>query len=53
MYPSPIRCRTGQVVTRDGFVFCDVVATERDHDYAPALTPVQPDRSAIPSDVPR
>jgi uncharacterized protein (TIGR00290 family) len=53
MYPSPIRCRTGQVVTRGGFVFCDVVATERDHDYAPALTPVQPDRSAIPSDVPR
>jgi uncharacterized protein (TIGR00290 family) len=25
MYQSPIPCRTGEVVTRDGFVFCDVV----------------------------
>ncbi len=25
MYRAPIRCRIGQVVTRDGFAFCDVV----------------------------
>ncbi len=25
MYREPIRCRTGEVVTRDGFVFCDVL----------------------------
>jgi uncharacterized protein (TIGR00290 family) len=27
MFGSPISCRTGEVVTRDGFVFCDVVPT--------------------------
>jgi len=26
MYREPISCRTGEVVTRDGFVYCDVVA---------------------------
>ncbi|HUY09437.1 MAG TPA: ATP-binding protein [Candidatus Dormibacteraeota bacterium] len=26
MYLAPIPCRTGEVVTREGFVFCDVVA---------------------------
>jgi len=25
MYREPIPCRTGEVVTRDGFVFCDVL----------------------------
>lgn len=25
MYREPIQCRTGDVVTRDGFVYCDVV----------------------------
>lgn len=25
MYPSPIPCRTGEVVEREGFVFCDVL----------------------------
>jgi uncharacterized protein (TIGR00290 family) len=25
MYREPIACRTGEVVTRDGFVFCDVL----------------------------
>jgi uncharacterized protein (TIGR00290 family) len=25
MYREPISCRTGEVVTRDGFVYCDVV----------------------------
>lgn len=25
MYREPIRCRTGEVVTREGFVFCDVL----------------------------
>jgi uncharacterized protein (TIGR00290 family) len=28
MYPEPIPCRTGEVVTRDGFVYCDVLAAE-------------------------
>jgi uncharacterized protein (TIGR00290 family) len=26
MYSEPIRCRSGQVVIRDGFVFCDVLS---------------------------
>jgi diphthamide synthase (EF-2-diphthine--ammonia ligase) len=26
MYREPISCRTGEVVTRDGFVYCDVFA---------------------------
>ena len=26
MFRSPIPCRTGEVVTRDGFVFCDVLS---------------------------
>lgn len=25
LFRAPISCRTGEVVTRDGFVFCDVV----------------------------
>ncbi len=25
IYREPIACRTGEVVTRDGFVFCDVL----------------------------
>jgi uncharacterized protein (TIGR00290 family) len=28
-FRSPIRCQTGEVVRRDGFVFCDVVALDR------------------------
>jgi uncharacterized protein (TIGR00290 family) len=27
MYRNPIACRTGKVVVRDGFVFCDVIST--------------------------
>ncbi|MFZ0996321.1 MAG: ATP-binding protein [Candidatus Dormiibacterota bacterium] len=50
MYRTPIGCRTGEVVTRDGFVFCEVVATDRG---LPGITPVQPAGSATLSDVPR
>ena len=27
IFPTPVRCETGQVVTRDGFTFCDVLPT--------------------------
>lgn len=37
MYRSPIPCRKGEVVTRDGFVYCDVV-------------PVGPADAAVPAD---
>jgi uncharacterized protein (TIGR00290 family) len=53
MYRTPIRCRTGEVVTRDGFVFCDVVAAEGDHHRVSAIGPIPPDDSATTSDAPR
>jgi diphthamide synthase (EF-2-diphthine--ammonia ligase) len=28
IFSAPIGCRTGEIVERDGFVFCDVLATE-------------------------
>jgi uncharacterized protein (TIGR00290 family) len=43
MYPTPIRCRTGEVVTRDGFVFCDVIPIDRDDNRVGVTTPVTVD----------
>jgi uncharacterized protein (TIGR00290 family) len=53
MYRTPIRCRTGEVVTRGGFVFCDVVPFQGGRGNVPVGTPLNADESAIPSDVPR
>jgi uncharacterized protein (TIGR00290 family) len=38
MYRAPIGCRMGEVVTRDGFVFCDVLSLASSDDIA-GLTP--------------
>jgi uncharacterized protein (TIGR00290 family) len=45
MYSAPIGCRTGEVVTRDGFVFCDVIAADHSHDIARIATPLLADEN--------
>ncbi|MGB6770843.1 MAG: ATP-binding protein [Candidatus Dormiibacterota bacterium] len=47
MYRKPIGCRTGEVVNRDGFIFCDVIAAECDPDHARASTPVLADENDL------
>jgi uncharacterized protein (TIGR00290 family) len=47
MYRKPIGCRTGEVVTRDGFVFCDVITADRDHDQTGIVRSVRADGSQI------
>jgi uncharacterized protein (TIGR00290 family) len=47
MYRTPISCRKGEVVTRDGFVFCDVIAVDGDPDQVGAARPVQPDEREV------
>jgi diphthamide synthase (EF-2-diphthine--ammonia ligase) len=41
MYHSPIDCQTGEVVVRDGFVFCDVIVADRAQHQRGVATPVQ------------
>lgn len=40
MFGSPISCRTGEVVTRDNFVYCDVVPFAAAEGAAPPRRPV-------------
>lgn len=49
MYRAPIGCRTGEVVTREGFVFCDVIAADRAQHQRGVATSVQAgERATIP-----
>ncbi len=42
MYRERISCRTGEVVTRGGFVYCDIVPTRGTEDLACGATHAGP-----------
>jgi len=43
IFGSPLRCRRGAIVERDGFVFCDLLEQRDSCDKTPALSVREPD----------
>ncbi len=43
MFSRPIRVRTGEVVTRSGFIYADVISCEKEHEAIPRLSEPLPD----------